>query len=67
MTRQAVAKHLAVLDRVGLVAAEKVGREVIYAVRTDQLDEVSRAMAKVAAAWDQRLARIKALAESRSR
>ena len=67
VTRQAVAKHLAVLDRAGLVEAEKVGREVIYAVRTTELDEVSRAMAKVAAAWDQRLARIKGLAESRSR
>jgi DNA-binding transcriptional ArsR family regulator len=67
VTRQAVAKHLAVLDRAGLVGAKKVGREVIYGVRTDELDEVSRAMAKVAAAWDQRLARIKALAESRSR
>lgn len=67
VTRQAVAKHLAVLDRAGLVEAEKVGREVIYAVRTAELDEVSRAMAKVAAAWDQRLARIKGLAESRSR
>jgi DNA-binding transcriptional ArsR family regulator len=67
VTRQAVAKHLAVLDRAGLVEAEKVGREVIYAVRTTELDEVSRAMAKVAAGWDQRLARIKGLAESRSR
>lgn len=66
VTRQAVAKHLAVLDRAGLVGAQKVGREVIYAVRTDELDEVSRAMAKVAAAWDQRLARIKGLAEARS-
>jgi DNA-binding transcriptional ArsR family regulator len=50
VTRQAVAKHLAVLDRAGLVDSEKVGREVIYAVRTAELDEVSRAMAKVAAA-----------------
>ncbi len=66
VTRQAVAKHLAVLDRAGLVEAEKVGREVIYAVRTDQLDEVSRAMAKVAVAWDQRLSKIKALAEKTS-
>jgi len=66
VTRQAVAKHLAVLDRAGLVRAEKVGREVIYAVRTEELDEVSRSMAKVAAGWDQRLARIKALAESSS-
>jgi ArsR family transcriptional regulator, cadmium/lead-responsive transcriptional repressor len=63
VTRQAVAKHLAVLDRAGLVAARKDGREVLYVVRTEGLDEVSRAMARIATAWDGRLARIKALAE----
>jgi DNA-binding transcriptional ArsR family regulator len=63
VTRQAVAKHLAVLDRAGLVDGRKEGREVIYAVRGERLDEVSRSMANVAAAWDQRLATIKRLAE----
>jgi ArsR family transcriptional regulator, cadmium/lead-responsive transcriptional repressor len=63
VTRQAVAKHLAVLDRAGLVDGRKEGREVIYAVRADRLDAVSRSMANVAAAWDQRLATIKRLAE----
>jgi len=64
VTRQAVAKHLAVLNRVGLVAGRRHGREVRYAVRPERLDAASEAMARVAAQWDRRLARIKRLAES---
>lgn len=64
VTRQAVAKHLVVLDRVGLVAGRRHGREVRYAIRPERLDEAAEAMAHVAAQWDRRLARIKRLAES---
>ncbi len=64
VTRQAVAKHLAVLDRVGLVAGRRHGREVRYAVRPERLDDAAEAMSRVAAQWDRRLARIKRLAES---
>ncbi len=64
VTRQAVAKHLLVLDRVGLVTSERRGREVRYAVRPERLDAASQAIARVAAQWDGRLARIKRLAES---
>ena len=64
VTRQAVAKHLAVLSRAGLVAGRREGREVLYAVRPDRLDEVSQVMARVAADWDRRLVAIKRLAES---
>jgi DNA-binding transcriptional ArsR family regulator len=64
VTRQAVAKHLAVLNRVGLVAGRRRGREVRYVVRPERLDDAAEAMARVAAQWDRRLARIKRLAES---
>jgi DNA-binding transcriptional ArsR family regulator len=64
VTRQAVAKHLVVLDRVGLVACRRRGREVRYTVRPERLDEAAEAMARVAQLWDRRLARIKRLAES---
>ncbi|MGH3240939.1 MAG: ArsR/SmtB family transcription factor [Spirillospora sp.] len=63
-TRQAVAKHLAVLQRSGLVTARRDGREVRYTVHPGRLDEAARAMADVASRWDARLQRIKALAES---
>jgi DNA-binding transcriptional ArsR family regulator len=64
VTRQAVAKHLVVLNRVGLVAGRRRGREVRYAIRPERLDDAAAAMARVAAQWDGRLARIKRLAES---
>jgi len=64
VTRQAVAKHLAVLDRAGLVAGTRRGREVRYVVLPERLDDAAAAMARVAAQWDRRLARIKRLAEA---
>jgi len=67
VTRQAIAKHLTVLERVGLVAGRKEGRQVLYAIRPERLDEAGRAMAGAAAAWDQRLAAIKDLAEAAHR
>ena len=67
VTRQAVAKHLAVLDRVGLVEGRRRGREVRYAIRPQRLDAATRSMAQVAADWDARLAAIKRIAESAAR
>ena len=63
LTRQAVAKHLAVLDRAGLVAPRRAGREVRYAVRPDRLAEATRAMTSAAQQWEQRLRTIKQIAE----
>jgi ArsR family transcriptional regulator, cadmium/lead-responsive transcriptional repressor len=67
VTRQAVAKHLAVLDRAGLVQRGRQGREVRYVVRPERLDAAARSMAKVAAEWDERLTAIKRIAESSAR
>jgi DNA-binding transcriptional ArsR family regulator len=66
-TRQAVAKHLAVLERAGLVEGHRQGREVRYVVCPKGLDAAAQAMAGVAARWDKRLAAIKRLAETRYR
>ena len=67
ITRQAVAKHLAVLDRAGLVEKGRQGREVRYVVRPKELDAAARSMARVAARWDERLLAIKRIAESSAR
>src|ERR671931_713569 len=64
VTRQAVAKHLAVLGRAGLVEGRRQGREVRYAIRPQRLDAARRSLAHVAAGWDARLAAIKRIAES---
>ncbi len=63
-SRQAVSKHLVVLERAGLVSRRKQGREVLYQVQADRLDQASRAMARLAARWDRRLDTIKRLAET---
>jgi DNA-binding transcriptional ArsR family regulator len=63
VTRQAVAKHLAVLDRVGLVRATPAGREKRYGIEETQLARAIAQFAEVSAAWDARLDRIKLLAE----
>jgi DNA-binding transcriptional ArsR family regulator len=64
ITRQGIAKHLAVLERAGLVEATRSGREVRFRVREDRLDQATRRMAQVVARWDRRLATIKQLAEA---
>ncbi|MFD3502310.1 ArsR/SmtB family transcription factor [Streptomyces sp. NPDC058676] len=67
VSRQAVVKHLAVLDAAGLVSGSRVGREVRYAVRPAALDATARWMASLAADWDRRLANIKRVAEAAER
>jgi ArsR family transcriptional regulator, cadmium/lead-responsive transcriptional repressor len=64
VTRQAVAKHLAVLDRAGLVHATPAGREKHYRVDEAQLTRAVAQLADVGAAWDARLRRIKRIAET---
>ena len=63
-SRQAVTKHLAVLEQAGLISRRKEGREVRYHVDPDRLDAATTAMTDVATAWDRRLAAIKRLAEA---
>jgi predicted transcriptional regulator len=64
VTRQAVAKHLGVLDRVGLVHATPAGRERRYAVDEAQLARAVAQLSAVGATWDARLRRIKRIAEA---
>jgi DNA-binding transcriptional ArsR family regulator len=67
VTRQAVTKHLAVLDRAGLVHATTSGRERRYRVDDRRLARAAAQLAQVGAAWDDRLGRIKRLAETLQR
>jgi DNA-binding transcriptional ArsR family regulator len=63
VSRPAVIKHLAVLDRAGLVEAQRKGREVRYTVRPEPLTATARRLNAIAGEWDARLAAIKRLAE----
>ena len=64
VTRQAVAKHLGVLDRVGLVHVTPAGRERRYEVDEAQLARAVAQLSAVGTAWDARLQRIKRIAEA---
>lgn len=64
VTRQAVAKHLGVLDRAGLVRATPAGREKRYRVDEVQLGRAVAQLDAVGRTWDARLRRIKQIAEA---
>jgi DNA-binding transcriptional ArsR family regulator len=64
VSRQAIAKHLAVLTQVGLVKPTKFGREVRYRVVGAHLSGIARWLETVGTAWDHRLAAVKMFAES---
>lgn len=64
VTRQAIAKHLAVLQEVGLVEPVRAGREVRFRVIGSQLSDTARRLDAIGTEWDHRLAAIKRVAES---
>jgi DNA-binding transcriptional ArsR family regulator len=66
ISRQAVDKHVRVLQRAGLVEAIPAGREVRYALRDDGLRRTREWIASLEAAWDDRLTALKRAAESTS-
>lgn len=58
LTRQAVTKHLRVLEQVGLVTHERAGRETRYAARLDPLDAARDWMEAVGMQWEHALTRL---------
>ena len=62
MSRQAVTKHLKDLERAGLIVGAKSGRETRYTSHPYGLTSASDWIARRTAAWDDRLARLAALA-----
>ncbi len=62
ITRQAVAKHLAALERAGLVEPRRAGRETRYRLTPEPLEQAMAWMAEVGGAWDDRLGRLERLA-----
>lgn len=64
VSRQAVDKHLRVLERAGLVDSARHGREIRFAVRREQLDRSAAWLTELGSRWEQRLNRLKVAAEA---
>jgi DNA-binding transcriptional ArsR family regulator len=58
VTRQAVVKHLALLETAGLVDGVREGRRVVYTLTPAPFAEAAQWMHDVGAAWDRRLERL---------
>jgi DNA-binding transcriptional ArsR family regulator len=65
ITRQAVAKHLALLRAAELVSAARVGRETRYRLEPQPLSEAARWIACVGGEWDERLGTLERLLAAR--
>lgn len=64
VSRQAVAKHLRVLEGAGLVAGGREGRETVFGLVPRGLDDARRLLEAASRAWDARLGRLRALVEA---
>lgn len=67
LTRQAVEKHLRVLDRAGLVSTRRLGRRVSYRVRPETLRDSADWLDQLASSWDRRLEAVRSAAETIAR
>ena len=65
LTRQAVTKHLRVLEDAGIVHATKAGRESRFALDPRPIVSAQAYLEHVSRTWDEALGRLKALVEER--
>ena len=63
LTRQAVTKHLRVLEAAGVVRSVRAGRESLFALEPKPIDDLRRYLETVSSQWDDALARLKAFVE----
>lgn len=63
LTRQAITKHLRVLEHAGLVSSSRAGRESRYTFRPEPIAEIRSYLETVSAQWDGALSRLRSLGE----
>lgn len=63
LTRQAITKHLRVLEGAGLVRSVRAGRESLFEFQPEPLEEMKRYLNQVSEQWDQALLRLKSFVE----
>jgi DNA-binding transcriptional ArsR family regulator len=64
LTRQAVTKHLRVLQRAGIVHSARAGREALFSLDPEPMQQMQDYLERVSRQWDQALARFKSFVEN---
>jgi DNA-binding transcriptional ArsR family regulator len=64
LTRQAITKHLRVLEGAGVVRSARVGRESLFEFRPEPFKELQSYLERVSDQWGHALARLKSLVEN---
>jgi DNA-binding transcriptional ArsR family regulator len=67
VTRQAVTKHLQVLESAGLAHSEKSGRETLWTFEPKPLAEAREQLAAISRQWDAAIERLRAFVEDEER
>lgn len=63
LTRQAITKHLRVLERVEIVRSVRAGRESLFELNPEPIEELKNYLDRVSELWDRKLARLKSFVE----
>jgi DNA-binding transcriptional ArsR family regulator len=63
LTRQAITKHLQVLQDAGLVRGIRRGRENLFELEPNRFEDARRALDDISRQWDQAIARLKSFVE----
>lgn len=63
LTRQAITKHLGVLERAGIVRSSPAGRERLFQFEPEPIESLQAYLESVSKQWDQTLARLKSHVE----
>lgn len=63
LTRQAVTKHLRVLQHAGIVDSRRVGRESRYAIRPDSISHAKDYLTRISDQWDAAITRLRRAVE----
>jgi len=63
LTRQAITKHLRVLEKVEIVHSVRRGRESLFELNPEPIEEIKKYLDLVSEQWDQTLARLKSFVD----
>jgi DNA-binding transcriptional ArsR family regulator len=63
ITRQAITKHLRVMEDAGLVRRTQIGRESLWQIEQKRLSEAREYLQQISVQWDGALARLKRFVE----